>query len=104
MGVPDVESNFDDAVKAKPKVYVLFYASWCPFSRRFLPIFEAIAENSRDCLRVKIDDQQALREKYSIDTYPTVLVFQRGAVTRRLDGEPGIGLDEAKLRCLLAET
>jgi len=33
------EENIDDVLGSKEKVFVLFYASWCPFSQRFLPIF-----------------------------------------------------------------
>jgi thioredoxin 1 len=91
-------------VKGKEKVFVLFYASWCPFSQRFLPIFKKHAENTQNCLRVKTDDKASLCEKYSVDIVPTVLLFERGTVTKRLDGEPGAGLDEAKLIKLLAES
>jgi thiol-disulfide isomerase/thioredoxin len=104
MSKIDVGFNLEDAVKGKQKVFVLFYASWCPFSQRFLPIFAKYAETSRDCLRVKTDDKASLCEKYFVDVVPTVLVFQEGAVTKRLDGEPGAGLNEAKLIKLLAES
>jgi thioredoxin 1 len=104
MSKINVEFELEDAVKGKQKVFVLFYASWCPFSQRFLPIFKKIAESSRDCLRVMTDDKASLCEKYSVDTVPTVLLFERGKVTKRLDGEPGAGLNEAKLNKLLAES
>jgi hypothetical protein len=39
-----------------------------------------------------------------VDTVPTVLIFERGKVTKRLDGEPGAGLNEAKLVKLLTES
>ena len=29
-------SDLDEAVKSRDKLMVLFYASWCPFSRAFL--------------------------------------------------------------------
>jgi thiol-disulfide isomerase/thioredoxin len=54
MSKIDVEYNLDEALKTKGRVYVLFYASWCPFSQRFLPIFEKYArDNPETCLRVK---------------------------------------------------
>jgi thiol-disulfide isomerase/thioredoxin len=93
----DVGFELENKVKGKPKVFVLFYASWCPFSQRFLPIFQRVAETSRDCLRVVTDDKASLCEKYSVDTVPTVLCFEKGILTKRLDGEPGAGLNEAKL-------
>jgi len=102
MSKIDVEYDLDDVLKTKSMVFVLFYASWCPFSQKFLPIFEKYAqENSQSCLRVKIDDKAKLCEKYSVDVVPTVLLFERGAVTKRLDGTPGAGLDEKQLKKLV---
>jgi thiol-disulfide isomerase/thioredoxin len=104
MSKINVEFELENAVKSKPKVFVLFYASWCPYSQKFLPVFQKVAESSRDCLRVMTDDKASLAEKYEVDTVPTVLVFEKGKVTKRLDGEPGAGLNEPKLKKLLAET
>ena len=105
MSKVDVGFEFDDVVKNKKKTYVLFYASWCPFSQKFLPIFEKYSEKRpQDCLRVKTDDKANLCKKYSIDTVPTVLLFELGTVTKRLDGEPGAGLSEQQLKKLLTET
>jgi thiol-disulfide isomerase/thioredoxin len=105
MSKLDVGFEFDDIMKNKKKAYVLFYASWCPFSQRFLPIFEKYSEKRpQDCLRVKTDDKAKLCEEYSIDTVPTVLLFELGTVTKRLDGEPGAGLSEQQLKKLLSET
>jgi thiol-disulfide isomerase/thioredoxin len=100
----DVGFELDKVVKGKEKVFVLFYASWCPYSQRFLPIFQRVAESKRDCLRVITDDKASLCEKYSVDTVPTVLIFERGKVMKRLDGEPGAGLNESKLVKFLAES
>ncbi len=98
------EFDLEKALKNKPKIFVLFYATWCPFSQRFLPIFARRAESSQLCMRVITDDKAALCEKYSVDIVPTVLLFEQGAVKKRLDGEPGAGLSEAKLIKLLAES
>jgi thioredoxin 1 len=100
----NVEFEIEGILKRKPRVFVLFYASWCPFSQRFLPIFAKYAEGSHECLRVVIDDKPSLCEKYSVDFVPSVLLFEQGAVTKRLDGEPRVGLDEAELINLLAES
>lgn len=98
----EIEHEFEDVVKEKKRVYILFYASWCPFSQRFLPIYEKHAQKTpQQCLRIKIDDKAKLCEKYSVDVVPTVLVFEKGAVTERLDGEQGAGLSEKQLMKLL---
>lgn len=102
MSKIDVEYDLDEALKSKSRVFVLFYASWCPFSQRFLPIFDEYArDNPENCLRVKIDDKAKLCEKYSVDVVPTVLLFEKGKVAKRLDGIPGAGLNKEQLRNLV---
>jgi thioredoxin 1 len=98
MSKTDVDSGLDRILKSKDKIFVLFYASWCPFSQRFLPMFEKFAEEkTQSCIRVKTDDKVTLCEEYSIDVVPTVIFFKNGKVARRLDGLPGVGLDEKQL-------
>ncbi len=93
----DVE-EVQSQVKEKDTAYVLFYASWCPFSRRFLPIFEEYEKTNPDkCVKVVIDDKPDVCEEYGIEYYPTVLLFRRGKVHKRLDSEPHIGLTKAQL-------
>jgi thiol-disulfide isomerase/thioredoxin len=95
---PKVENSVEKAVKDKEKAFVLFYASWCPFSQRFLPIFEEYAKkNPQECLSVMIDFKPELCEKYSIDYYPTVLLFKKGELHKRLDATPGLGLTKKQL-------
>lgn len=95
----NVEYGLEGMLKSKTRVFVLFYASWCPFSQRFLPIFEKFAQDkTRRCTRVVTDDKASLCEKYSVEVVPTVLVFEEGKVVRRLDGVSGEGLSEKRLK------
>ena len=98
MSKINVEYGLEETLKSKNKKVVLFYASWCPFSQRFLPTFEKYSKNRPDsCLRIVTDDKASLCEKYEVDVVPTVLVFEKGKVTKRLDGAAGIGLSEKQL-------
>ena len=93
------KDNIEGKFKAKEKAYVLFYASWCPFSQRFLPIFQEYAKsNPQECISVVIDDLPELCDKYEIDYYPTVLLFKKGEVKKRLDATPGQGLTKTQLQ------
>jgi len=88
-----------DGIESKDRAIVLFYASWCPFSQRFLPIFEEFSKsNPGECMRVVIDDKPELCEEYAIEYYPTVLLFRKGKVCQRLDAEPGLGLTRKQLK------
>ncbi len=101
----DDTDDFEGAVKDKTRTFVLFYASWCPHSQRFLPIFKQYAQTNPDeCLAVMIDYKPEVCDKYHIDYYPTVLVFRRGVVAKRLDATPGRGLTEQQLMDLAVES
>lgn len=94
----DDSYSFESMLKSKDKAFVLFYASWCPFCQRFFPTFEKFAEGkTRNCLSVETNGKPALCERYSIDVVPTVIFFKNGEAAKRLDGVPGVGLDEKQL-------
>jgi thioredoxin-like negative regulator of GroEL len=94
--------KLNQILKNQNAVYVLFYATWCPFSQRFLPIYTKCTSNySTPCARIAVDNLPEICEKYSIEVYPTVLLFQNGSVAKRLDGEHGAGLNENQLKKLL---
>ncbi len=95
------KSTFDEGIKNNDKAVVLFYATWCPFSQRFLPIFEEYSKNNpKECLRVIVDEEPDVCEEYNIEYYPTVIMFKKGKVHKRLDAKPGIGLNEKQLKDL----
>ncbi|MGA3059176.1 MAG: thioredoxin domain-containing protein [Candidatus Bathyarchaeia archaeon] len=92
------EENIEDVLKSKDKAFVLFYASWCPFSQEFLPAFTEYSKaNPKECLSVVVDDKPDLCDKYAIEYYPTVLLFKKGKVHKRLDAIPGAGLTKKEL-------
>ena len=87
--------DFEKDLKSKERTFVLFYASWCPFSRAFLPIFQDYAKrNPYEYMSVVVDDKPDLCDKYSIEYYPTVILFRKGKVNKRLDAAPGEGLEK----------
>jgi thioredoxin-like negative regulator of GroEL len=54
-------------------------------------------------MRVKIDDKPNIMEKYSVEVLPTVLFFEKGSVSKRLDGVAGLGLNEKQLTDLITQ-
>ena len=83
-------------------VFVLFYASWCPFSQAFLPVFEKhAAGRESEFARVLLDGNEPLFEEHGIAVYPTVLFFKDGKVSKRLDGKHLVGLKENQLADLI---
>ena len=77
-------SQFDSEVlQSETPVIVDFWAEWCGPCRAVSPVLEQIAEERGDELRVvkvNIDEEPELQQRYGILSIPTILLFQ--------DGEP----------------
>ncbi|PJC75988.1 MAG: hypothetical protein CO013_00940 [Syntrophobacterales bacterium CG_4_8_14_3_um_filter_58_8] len=93
----DNQQDLDQTLAVQDRVIALWYASWCPFCKKFLPIFEKHAEGEGRYFLFVRDDQESLGDKYSVEIFPTVLFFENGAVSKRLDGVPKVGLTEKQL-------
>jgi thioredoxin 1 len=95
------KSDFEAQLKKSKRALVLFHASWCPYCRSFLSVFEKNAAKGgfNTALSVKVDDyDNPLWDDYSIGAVPTVILFDEGKVCRRLDGRFGQGLNEKQLK------
>lgn len=88
----------EEAIRSRDRLMVLFYAAWCPFSQAFLGTYRKHAAAGEPCyMRILVDDEDPLIEKYSIEVYPTVLFFEKGKVEKRLDGIYHRGLSKGQL-------
>lgn len=93
-------------LKDNKEVLALFYASWCSYCRIFLPVFDRNTSKRgfNLVLHVRVDDyNNPLWDEYSIGAVPSVLLFDREKVCRRLDGRFGFGLSEKQLKEWLKE-
>jgi thioredoxin 1 len=75
-------SQFDaEVLESETPVIVDFWAEWCGPCRAVSPILEQIAEERADELRVvkvNIDEEPELQQRYGILSIPTILLFQGG--------------------------
>lgn len=76
------KAEFDDEVlKAELPVLVDFWAPWCTPCRMEGSILEEIADDFAGKLRVvkiNIDEEDGLAERYSILSIPTLMLFHNG--------------------------
>jgi thioredoxin 1 len=98
----EVDNKLDLAkqLNNNKQVLVLFYASWCPYCRNLVKIFDKRVEMKRisNALKVNLDDyDNPLWDDYSVCNVPTVMFFEEGQVSKRLDGKAGMGLSEKQL-------
>jgi thiol-disulfide isomerase/thioredoxin len=99
--IKDVE-DLEKACESPKGVFILFYATWCPFSQRFLPVYEKLARGQGEAfVRFAVDDNEDICDRHEIEVYPTVLYFKNGKVSKRLDGGYHVGLSERELAGLM---
>ena len=78
---------------AKWKIAVLFYAGWCPYCVRFMPVFDAAAAKAKvKVAKARIDaDENPIWDDYKIEVVPTVILFKDGEEKSRVE-EKGRGI------------
>ncbi len=101
------EQEFTKHLESHPKVIALFYASWCPFCRSFISIFNKHAQKSDSDAFVRVlidDDENPMWETYTLEAVPSIILFENGTIVRRLDCQLGSGLNEKQFIKFLGKT
>lgn len=83
------ERNFNEEVLNSPKPVIIdFFATWCEPCMQQSPIIEEIADIEEEVKVVKIDvDKNAeLADKYDIMSIPTILIIKDGQVIKDFVG------------------
>ncbi len=101
----DNKEDLDVQLKKNKTVIALFYATWCPYCTRFISVFtEKVAViGAQEIVYVILDDNDnPLWDEYNVPAVPTVIYFEDGKISKRLDGRLGSGLKEAQLDAWLS--
>jgi thioredoxin 1 len=86
-------------LKKNKTVLAIFYSSWCPYCVRFVPTFDkkVASLGIKTVIHVLLDDyDNPLWDDYNVPAVPTIIFFEEGKVSKRLDGKLGTGLSEGK--------
>ena len=80
MAIKDVnKTQFEELLAGGKPVVVDFWAPWCVYCRRIAPAVMMLAEqyeNEFVTVKINIDDEPALAEKYGVEVIPTLMVFR----------------------------
>jgi thioredoxin 1 len=94
------ETTFDEEVLGSEKpVIVDFWAQWCGPCHMVAPVLDQIVEERGGDVRlvkVNIDEQPALAQRYGVMSIPMMILFRDGeAVAGTLGAQPKPALEKA---------
>ena len=102
----DTCKDLDLELSKNKHILVLFYATWCPYCVRSVPNFnkKAVSLGFQNIIHVLLDDyDNQLWDDFDIPAVPTIIYFEDGKVSKRLDGKLGSGLSEREFNVWIEE-
>ena len=82
MSTAVTEQTFEQEVtKSETPVIVDFWAEWCGPCHAVSPVLDKIAEERGDAIKlvkVNIDEEQGLAQRYGVSSIPTMILFKNG--------------------------
>lgn len=84
-----MKGNFEAIIKDERPVIVDFHAVWCSPCRMQVPVLQEVADELGDkvkVIKVDVDQNSELAERYNIQSVPTLVMFKNGRLKYRQSG------------------
>ncbi len=94
------ETFEQEVIKSDRPVLVDFWAEWCGPCHAVAPVLDRIAaerENELKLVKVNIDQQQELSQRYGVASIPTMILFKDGEPSAAVIGAQPKGAIERSL-------
>jgi thioredoxin 1 len=100
MATTVTEQSFEEEVLQSDKpVIVDFWAEWCGPCHAVAPVLDRIVEESNGDLKlvkVNIDEQPALSQRFGVQSIPTMILFKNGEpAAAAIGAQPKPALEKA---------
>jgi thioredoxin 1 len=100
MATAVTEQSFEEEVLQSDKpVIVDFWAEWCGPCHAVSPVLDRIVEERGDELKlvkVNIDEQPALSQRFGVQSIPTIILFKNGEpAAAAIGAQPKPALEKA---------
>tara|TARA_R110000868_G_scaffold106325_3_gene291620 strand:+ start:668 stop:964 length:297 start_codon:yes stop_codon:yes gene_type:complete len=82
-------ANFNEYINGETPVLVDFFAEWCGPCKVQAPILNSLKQEvgkQLNILKIDVDKNQAVAQKYAIKGVPTLILFHQGKIIWRKSG------------------
>lgn len=82
MDIIKNSAEYDAVLKDNTNVFVDFYADWCGPCKMLGPVVEQVASENPEVkfVKVNIDDNPDIAQRYGIMSIPTLIAFKNGEI------------------------